>query len=173
MPDTQKVSHLPELVFGIVGPMGVNMETICDSLANALRAVNYSAHPIHLTKEMLKEDRYKLQKNPVPQPTERNFYTDVNFKINYANALCKEFSDAATMARIAIRAIGDERERLTGDRATLHDKPSCWFVEEVSEQRSRGFSHEVAFLPDWLDHRLCEWRRRYGIRASGQAQKRW
>ena len=48
--------------------MGVNMEAICDSLTNALRAVDYSAYPIHLTKEMLKEDRYKLQRHPVEAP---------------------------------------------------------------------------------------------------------
>ena len=86
MPAPQKPNLLPELVFGIVGPMGVNMEAICDSLTNALRAVDYSAYPIHLTKEMLKEDRYKLQRHPVeaPAPPEKNFYTDVNFKINYS-----------------------------------------------------------------------------------------
>jgi deoxycytidylate deaminase len=133
MPSSQKTILLPELVFGIVGPMGVNMEAICDSLTNALRAVDYSAYPIHLTKEMLKEDRYKLQRHPVeaPSPSETNFYTDVNFKINYANALCKEFSDAATMARIAIRAIGDERGRLTGDRSTLSGNAVAYIVRQL------------------------------------------
>jgi deoxycytidylate deaminase len=131
MPAAPKTKLLPELVFGIVGPMGVNIEAICDSLANALRAVNYVAHPIHLTQEMLKPDRYKLQKHPVEPPLEKNFYTDVTFKINYANALCKEFSDAATMARIAIRAIGDERERVTGDRATLHDNPVAYIIRQL------------------------------------------
>jgi deoxycytidylate deaminase len=131
MSTTKNPPSLPELVFGIVGPMGVDMDSICDSLANALRAVNYDAHPIHLTKEMLKPDRYKLQKHPVTLPSDKNFYNDVNFKINYANALCKEFSDAATMARIAIRAIGDERERLTGDRSTLSVSPVAYIIRQL------------------------------------------
>jgi len=78
MSTSKKPPSLPELVFGIVGPMGVDMDSICDSLANALRAVNYNAHPIHLTKEMLKPDRYKLQKHPVAPPSDKNFYNDVN-----------------------------------------------------------------------------------------------
>src|SRR5690242_19772736 len=103
MSAVSRKSSLPELVFGVVGPMGVNIEAICDTLTNALKTVNYDARTIHLTREMLRGDRYQLQRFPVVEPTEKNFYTEVNFKINYANALCKEFADPATMARIAIR----------------------------------------------------------------------
>jgi deoxycytidylate deaminase len=131
MSTIQKPPSLPELVFGIVGPIGVNIEAICESLSSALRAVSYKAHSIHLTKEMLKPQQYRLQKYPVDEPKERNFYTDVTFKINYANALCKEFGDAATMARIAIRAIGDKRKELTGDPTTLSDEPTAYVVRQL------------------------------------------
>lgn len=122
---------LPELVFGIVGPIGVNIDAICDSLTTALRAVSYDAYPIHLTKEMLKEHRYQLQRYPVDEPQERNFYTDVSFKISYANALCKEFGDAGTMARIAMRAIDDQRTVITGKQGTLPPSPTAYIVRQL------------------------------------------
>ncbi len=76
MSATPRLKVPPELLFGVVGPI------ICDALAIALRAVAYEPHTIHLTKEMLREERYKLQRYPVNAPTVKNFYTEVNFKIN-------------------------------------------------------------------------------------------
>jgi hypothetical protein len=134
---------LPELVFGVVGPMGVNLETICDTLATALRAVGYEPHTIHLTKEMLRGERYKLQRHPVQPPTDKDFYSEVNFKINYANALCKEFSDFATMARIALRAIGDERERITGDRNTIPGRAIAYVIRQLKRPDEAGLLRRV------------------------------
>jgi deoxycytidylate deaminase len=122
---------LPELVFGVIGPMGVNVEAICETLGSSLRDFGYDPRTIHLTKEMLREERYRLQRFPVQTPEEKNFYTEVNFKINYANALCKEFSDFATMARIALRAIGDERERVTGSRDKIADHPIAYLIRQL------------------------------------------
>jgi hypothetical protein len=67
---------------------------------------------IHLTQEMVS---YNVPNKPTP-PSEHNFYTDILFKIKYANALCEEYRDAATLARIALRSIANRREELTGDR---------------------------------------------------------
>ncbi len=131
MSSALKPTSSPELVFGIVGPIGVNMDAICDSLTAALRAVAYNAYPIHLTKEMLKEHQYSLENFPVQEPPERNFYTEVMYKIAYANAVCKEFGDAGTMARIAMRAIADERRRISGDQATLPDKPTAYIIRQL------------------------------------------
>src|SRR5262245_30540319 len=128
MKPATKTTPLPELVFGIVGPIGVNMDAICDSLTAALRAVSYEPFPIHLTKEMLKPHQYQLQRFPVESPSERNFFTEVTYKIGYANALCKEFGDAATMARIAMRTISDKRRSISGDPATIPEKPTAYIV---------------------------------------------
>jgi deoxycytidylate deaminase len=127
----QNSKNCPELMFGIVGPMGVDIQAISDSLTSALHAVGYKSFTIHITKEMLREERYKLQKHPVPAPTLTDFYTDVNFKINHANALCKEFSDPATMARVALRAIGDSREAITGSRDSLPSKPTAYVIRQL------------------------------------------
>lgn len=132
MPEKQqKVKDYPELVFGIVGPMGVDIQAICESLTAALRAVDYLSHTIHITNEMLRAERYKLQRHPVQRPLNGDFYTEVNFKINYANALCKEFTDPATMARIALRAIGDARESVTGARDSLPKKATAYIIRQL------------------------------------------
>ncbi|MGJ4957200.1 anti-phage dCTP deaminase [Bradyrhizobium sp. HKCCYLRH2015] len=127
-----KKKDFPELVFGIVGPMGVDIQAICDSLIVALHAVEYTSTVIHITKEMLRKDRYTLQNFPVHAPATTDFYSDVNFKISYANALCKEFKDPATMARIALRAIGDAREIKTGSRSKVNpSKPTAYIIRQL------------------------------------------
>ncbi len=102
----------PELIFGIAGAIGVEVASICDSLSNALRSVRYESHIVHLTREMA---AYPIS-NEVPEPRDRNFFTDVMYKIHFANALCEELKDASTLARIGLRAICARRERLTGDQ---------------------------------------------------------
>jgi hypothetical protein len=42
----------PELVFGIVGPIGVDIDSVIKALEDALRGVDYEPLTIHLTSEM-------------------------------------------------------------------------------------------------------------------------
>ena len=97
--------QFPELIFAIAGPIGVHVDSICDSLSNALRDVRYRTEPIHLTTEMMS---YEPSDQP-EKPSELNFYTEINYKIKYANKLCEEFGDASTLARIALRSISTRR----------------------------------------------------------------
>lgn len=53
MPVVPDSSPLPELVFAIAGPIGVDIDAICASLTDALRSVRYDAQIIHLTEEMM------------------------------------------------------------------------------------------------------------------------
>jgi cytidine deaminase len=117
----------PELFFGIAGPIGVNIEAICDSLANALRLVRYDSAQVHLTKEML---AYPL---PVPpkKASEDNFYTEVILKIKYANALCAEFRDAATLARIALRSISNTRTTISGHSQTPPKHGFAYIIRQL------------------------------------------
>jgi deoxycytidylate deaminase len=45
-------SDTPELIFGLVGPIGVDMQAVQRALEGALRRVEYTPHTIHLTKEL-------------------------------------------------------------------------------------------------------------------------
>src|SRR5687767_15150336 len=98
-------SDFPELIFGVAGPIGVDIESICDSLSNALRVVRYQSETIHLTREMM---NYEPSNKP-PKTSERNFYTDIIYKIKYANALCEELEEANALAQVALRAIATRR----------------------------------------------------------------
>jgi deoxycytidylate deaminase len=117
----------PELFFGVAGPIGVNIEAICDSLANALRLVRYDSTQIHLTKEMMP---YSLPSPPEKSPN-GNFYTEVIFKIKYANALCAEFKDPATLARIALRSISNARALHSGDPKTPPKTGFAYIIRQL------------------------------------------
>ncbi|WP_198411805.1 anti-phage dCTP deaminase [Microvirga flavescens] len=116
MSDMLMTSKFPELVFGIAGPIGVDVDAITDSLTNALRAVRYNAHTIKLTTEMLGFPA------TVTKPTETDFFSEVSFKIEYANALCAEQHDGATFARIGMLAINRKRGELTGNPETVSEQ---------------------------------------------------
>lgn len=45
----EKSIHNPELFFGLVGPIGVDIETVVEALARTLKEVDYDAEPVHLT----------------------------------------------------------------------------------------------------------------------------
>ena len=102
----------PELIFGIAGPIGVDISAICDSLQSALQAVRYESEIIHLTKEMMIDVTLT---SPPKQPSATDFFSEVNYKIQYANEFCREFADPGALARVALRAISRRREELSGD----------------------------------------------------------
>ena len=47
-----EAAKLPELVFGLVGPIGVDMDMVQTQLMNALRSVNYDPISIRVTELM-------------------------------------------------------------------------------------------------------------------------
>jgi cytidine deaminase len=129
-------SQYPELIFGIAGPIGVDVPAICESLADALRAVRYESHVIHLTTEMMS---YQPRRR-IRRPVDRNFYNDVIFKIEYANALCEEFEDSATLARIALRSVANKRRAISGNIKRLPPIPTAYIVRQLKRPE------EVALL---------------------------
>lgn len=125
---SQQIEHpSPELVFGVAGPIGVSIESICDSLANALKIVGYTSAPIHITKEMMS---YKLRVSIAGQK-DNNYFEEVNYKIEYADALCAENTDSATLARIAVRAISKKRAELAGQLNALPKTPVAYIVRQL------------------------------------------
>lgn len=120
-------SSRPELVFGIAAPIGVDIEAIRDSLTNALRMVHYESHLIHLTSKMME---LQLRTFTVPDGRGTDFFSDVMFKMDYANALCKETRDPAALARIALRAITTRRAELAGATERLPPKSTAYIVRQ-------------------------------------------
>lgn len=103
MPDDFSYIRYPELVFGIAGPVGVEMDAIVTALSESLHAVEYRAVPIRLTAEIA--DLPSKVKRPIRQ----DYYSVLKYKMDHTSALCREHSDPAWAIRYAIDAIRRER----------------------------------------------------------------
>lgn len=96
--------NYPELVFGLVGPIGVDMDDLQAALSAALSQVGYQSKTIHLT-QLLKKYEKDLH-----GPKEITLYAD---KIATANAFCKAAENGAAMAALAISEIKSIRKNQT------------------------------------------------------------
>ncbi|MHA6268378.1 anti-phage dCTP deaminase [Aliiroseovarius sp. CAU 1755] len=108
--------HFPELVFGLVGPIGVNMDDVQSCLAEALSQVGYKAEVVHLT-QLLKKYEKDLH-----GPKQTTIYAD---KIATANAFCSTAKNGAAMAALAIseiRNIRGAQQPLQGEDATSRSR---------------------------------------------------
>ena len=72
----------PELVIGIAGALGIDIEEIVSSLTDAFAAVSYSTRLIHITREIAEEI------TNVPLPATSDFAAEANFKMDHAHAVC-------------------------------------------------------------------------------------
>ena len=104
-----------------------DIEAICDSLSNALRAVRYQSQIIHLTREMM---NYDPPAKP-PKSSTSDFYTDIIYKNKYANALCEELEDAGALAQVALRAIAIRRAMLPGGKLQVPVPSTAYIIRQL------------------------------------------
>ena len=103
----QKAFHNPELIFGLVGPIGVDLSMVIRFLEKSLFSVQYKATVIHLTDFMINDRIHtKIDKS--------SYYKKYDTLIEYANEFRREAKSDDAMAGIAIARIRAERESLTG-----------------------------------------------------------
>jgi hypothetical protein len=113
----------PELIVGMAGPIGVDLDLIARSLSAAFASVNYSSELIKLTAEM---ERYPI--TPGPLLDEINGWAGADThktymrKMSAANALRKQYNDPAFLARVAIDAIRERRSTATGSEEKVRPK---------------------------------------------------
>ena len=94
--------YYPELVFGLVGPIGVNMDDVQRGLSDALSHVGYKTKIIHLTQLLKKYER------DVHGPKQKTIYAD---KISTANTFCLTAQNGAALAALAISEIKTHRAK--------------------------------------------------------------
>lgn len=109
--DEPKALSHPELIFGIAGPIGIDIDAIAEEIERALDDVDYVSHVVRVTDEMMK---YPAAGVAAGGP---DHFNSMMFKMDYANKLCEEANDPARLMRIAIQAIGLLRERELSDGA--------------------------------------------------------
>lgn len=93
----------PELVFGILGPIGTPVEGVVDELARELSHVGYDSEIIHLTKLMRKID-------VGCEVDEREFDARYNSLIRYADTLRERCGHNGALAGLAVTEIQHRRE---------------------------------------------------------------
>jgi deoxycytidylate deaminase len=106
-----QVVHNPELVFGIVGPIGVDIDAVIESICKTLEDVEYQPAPIHLT-DLVEDRRIKVKRDF------STYYSRYYSLIEYANAYRKLAKSAAAMAGVAIVKIRELRAATTGSVTT-------------------------------------------------------
>jgi deoxycytidylate deaminase len=92
-----------ELIIGIAGPIGVDMEMITECISNGLHNLEYKTQVIKLTSEIHKFG------DPKKVPDQKDMYTVYNGKMDHANEVRKFYKRPDTLARIAVQAIREYR----------------------------------------------------------------
>lgn len=95
------------MVFGIAGPIGVDVDAIIDTLDQALRRVGYDPRLIHLTREMAP---YTAE----PPAPDDDFYESSRARMEQGNRICAARQDNAALGRIGLKAVRTLRRALTG-----------------------------------------------------------
>jgi deoxycytidylate deaminase len=97
----------PELIFGLVGPVGVDLEAVTDELIDALRAVGYDSQAFRIT-ELMREVKIGL-------PLDATGYIEsYQQRIAYANKVREQLGRNDALAILAISAIRQFREATGG-----------------------------------------------------------
>jgi cytidine deaminase len=125
-----QLSPAPELVIGLVAPIGVDLDLVTDVLEQTLREVNYEPTVLRITKLMKEVD--------VGKPTNATHYIDTyQQKIDYANEVRRKFGDEslAALAISAIRSYRAEewarREKDAAERGITLSRPQDQEFEET------------------------------------------
>ena len=136
----------PELVFGLVGPIGTDMKLVSRVLGEELRKVDYKAIPIHVT-DLLKDfdTDFGLEETPL----EKRYAT----YIDAGNKFREQIDRKDAFALFAVAAIRNKRVTLTNDRNAPASR--CAYIlnqfkrpEEIETLRQiygRGFIQVSAY----------------------------
>lgn len=124
----------PELVFGIAGPIGIEIDELCDTLKAALHRVGYSSVIIRVT------DEIAAVPSTIPEPKGTGFHSVMRHKMAHANAICSEAGDAARLMRYVIEAIRRERAEFNDPDQQLIDDPAPGDDSSLLPQSESGES---------------------------------
>jgi len=152
----------PEIIFGIVAPIGVNIDYAIDSLVTELKSVNYISNFLKLT-DLIQQPPFNV---PVDDSSFFSRYTSL---IKGANALCNRFNSPDFLAKLAISWVRNERKKITQDLSvpafgTAYIVRQFKRIQEIELMRKaygRKFIQvslyvDPALRKEWLLKRLSE-----------------
>lgn len=98
----------PELIFGLVGPIGVDLEAVTDELKDALRAVGYDSQVFRIT-DLMREVKVGLQLDAT------GYVESFKQRIAYANRVREQVGRNDALGILAISAIRQFRQSACGN----------------------------------------------------------
>jgi deoxycytidylate deaminase len=133
--DSSAMTEWPELVIGLVGPVGVNMDLVQRKLGDVLKAVGYVPHDIHITKLM---SAVEIEGQTLEETSDRVLH--YKSRIKYANEVRKKCENDAALAALAIDRIRDIRREhwaareYEGDKAQLPIERAAYVVRQLKRE---------------------------------------
>jgi deoxycytidylate deaminase len=110
----ERILH-PELFFGLVAPVGVNLDMIIEVLNTELSLQKYRSSILHIT-EIMKDVPSNIEIKNEP-------YLDrIKTRIAYADEICSRIEREDALAAITISAIQSSREKFNKERATKESR---------------------------------------------------
>lgn len=108
-----------ELVFGFVGPTGVDLDKVCDSLTAQLKSVGYETHPVVLSKLI----QAYSGANRFPGQYER-----IDTLMDRGNELRRNSGHADIVARMGVVEVRNLRKGVTGNPKITHNNRRIAYV---------------------------------------------
>ena len=116
-----RLNH-PELIFGFVAPIGVDLRGAIDNLSSKLTSLGYNCIELKVTDIFMKLSEHIPADEPLASTPEANRYKSY---IKYGNKLRATFNDDAALAVLTIARIAKRRAATfsqTADPAELYTK---------------------------------------------------
>jgi cytidine deaminase len=110
-----RIEH-PELFFGLVAPVGADLDMIIEVLRTELLLQKYNTSMIHVT-EIMQEVPSNIILKDEP------YLERINTRIEYADEICSRIEREDALAAITITAIQSVRERLNTEIAKKKGRP--------------------------------------------------
>src|SRR6266436_6730350 len=105
----ERILH-PELIFGLVAPVGVNLDMIIEVLSIELSLQKYYSKVLHVTEIMQDVPSNIIIKD-------KPYLERIRTRIAYADEICTRIEREDALAAITISAIQSSREQSNRERA--------------------------------------------------------
>jgi cytidine deaminase len=157
-PDPFVVLPSPELVIGIVGPLGIDLDQVVRILKEELRRVGYGSSLVRLSRLLSQVSGLKTKLVAHPE------HKRIRSHMSSGTELRSRTGEGGILARIAIAAIQEEREKISGSatkpqaghafilRSLKHKQE----LEDLRDVYGDGFISISAYAPKQARERaLC------------------
>lgn len=126
---TERVTNIsnPELIIGLVGPIGVDLDLVFDQLSTQLGIVGYKSHLVKIT-SILTDPPFSIK---IDDSSYTKRYLSL---ISEADRICQRYGSADFLARLAMARIREIRKKVTGD----YKRPALGHAYIVRQLKREG-----------------------------------